>query len=75
VVRILLDHGVRVQESVFECPLESSQSVDEMLARLRGAIVPEEDSVRVAALCGACAERVLVLGQGTRTMLPDVYVI
>ena len=57
VARILGDFGTRVQRSVFECHLSAAEART-LEARLRRAIRPTRDSVRVYRLCRACQDRV-----------------
>ena len=57
VARILGDFGTRVQPSVFECRLSAAEA-GTLEARLRRAIRPPRDMLRIYRLCGACRERV-----------------
>lgn len=70
----LLDYGVRVQYSVFECHLNRMQQ-EQLLMRLNKIIDPARDSVRAYRLCEICRERATVAGKGTLTQDPDYYVI
>ena len=70
----LKDFGRRVQYSVFECTLDASQ-VERLEARVAGLIEAGEDSVRIYRLCADCAAKLAILGQGTVTTEPDVYVL
>ena len=74
IAKILLDFGSRVQYSVFEANLKRKQLQD-MRARLRKAVVEDEDSVRIYALCTQCVGSVEILGQGTVTQDQEVYVL
>jgi CRISPR-associated protein Cas2 len=62
----LKDFGTPVQYSVFECLLEEGD-----LARMQEAIAAlidrDVDRVRLYLLCGGCAGRVRIMGQGTPT--------
>lgn len=49
VARMCLDHGQRVQYSVFECEVEPAQWTA-LRARLTGEINPETDSLRFYSL-------------------------
>ncbi len=62
VARTLLDFGVRVQYSVFECALNRAQR-RELVALLRQRIDPLEDTVSFYLLCRPCERRVLRLGR------------
>lgn len=70
----LQDFGRPVQYSVFECLLEEGD-----LARLHAAIDElidrGEDRVRVYLLCGGCAGRVRILGQGQPTCDEESYIV
>lgn len=70
----LKDFGRRVQYSVFECLLEPAQ-VERLKARVGGLIEAAEDSVRIYRFCADCAAKLEILGQGTVTTEPDVYVL
>jgi len=62
VARTLLDFGVRVQYSVFECALTSARR-HELVALLRQKIDPVEDTVSFYLLCRPCEGRVLRIGR------------
>ncbi|MBM4272890.1 MAG: CRISPR-associated endonuclease Cas2 [Deltaproteobacteria bacterium] len=74
VAKTLQDFGQRVQLSVFEARLESSE-----LARLKKRLSPildqDQDSVRLYPLCAACLTGVEILGQGLVTQEPDFIII
>ena len=72
--RALLDFGTRVQESVFECVLEGEMLAD-LIQRLESTLKSDQDSVRVYPICGNCKEAIRILGQGTVTEDPQVYII
>jgi CRISPR-associated protein Cas2 len=58
----LLDHGVRVQYSVFECVLTAGER--RLLARrLQSLIEPAEDAVSLYVLCRRCRPHVKRLGR------------
>ena len=57
VARILGDFGTRVQKSVFECHLSETEACT-LEERLRQAIHPATDRVRIYRLCRACRGRV-----------------
>ncbi len=60
--RTLLDFGVRVQYSVFECALTRAQR-RELVVLLRERIDPVEDTVSFYVLCRPCEGRVLRIGR------------
>jgi CRISPR-associated protein Cas2 len=70
----LKDFGERVQLSVFECRLDEKQ-VAKLRARVARLIKPEEDSVRIYRLCSECSARLELLGVGTVTEDPAVFVL
>ena len=72
--KALKDFGDRVQYSVFECKLKSAHLV-QMIARIERIINIDEDSVRIYHLCGACEEKLEIIGTGFRTEDPDVYIL
>lgn len=62
VAQACLDHGQRVQFSVFECSLDAL-AFERLLARCRKIIDPETDSLRVYRLQGGREGAIVVLGQ------------
>ncbi len=62
VAAVLLDFGVRVQYSVFECALTRAER-GRLLERLRALIDPAEDAVSLYPLCRRCHGRVRRLGR------------
>jgi len=65
VARILAEYGDRVQESVFECFL-NSYSREEMWQRLIEYIDEQDDRLRVIPICGSCEKKIEVAGGGER---------
>ncbi|MFZ3115007.1 MAG: CRISPR-associated endonuclease Cas2 [Syntrophales bacterium] len=74
VAKTLLDFGVRVQYSVFECIMDNNAR-QELLQRLAKIIVADEDKIRVYALCARCEGGIAVLGSGEVTKDKDIYVL
>lgn len=74
VAKTLLDFGVRVQYSVFECIMDDNAQ-QELLQRLARIVVEDEDKIRVYALCAKCEGRIAVLGCGEVTKDKDIYVL
>ena len=72
--KTLLDFGARIQESVFECPLNDGL-LERMMARLEKVPLAEEDRVRVYRICGLCVERVQIYGPGDVTREPEFYLV
>lgn len=63
-VKALLEHGQRVQKSVFEATsLETAQYL-RLRSRCEGIIDTDTDSLRYYQLCQACAKRVEHVGVG-----------
>ncbi len=57
IAKICLDHGVRVQNSVFECEVDPAQWVQFKAALLR-TYDPAHDSLRFYMLGNRCMEKV-----------------
>ena len=49
IAKICLNHGQRVQNSVFECVVDSTQ-LAELKIKLKNTINPDEDSLRIYRL-------------------------
>ena len=73
IAKTLLDFGIRVQYSVFECIMDDD-AVERLTARLAD-LVSDEDSVRLYALCAKCERAALVLGTGKRAKDENVYIL
>ena len=74
VLNILKDYGTNVQYSVFECNLTQEQ-LNTLKKKIESIIKMDEDNVRFYLLCGACKDKVIVVGQGTITEDEEVYVV
>lgn len=72
--KTLLDFGARIQDSVFECPLNDGL-LARMMARLELVPLADEDRVRVYRICGLCVERVQIYGPGDVTREPEFYLV
>ena len=72
--KTLLDFGTRIQESVFECPL-NDVLLERMMERLERVPLDEEDRVRVYRICRLCLERVQIYGAGEITLEPEFYIV
>ena len=72
--KTLLDFGSRIQDSVFECPL-NDELLERMMTRLERVPLAEEDRVRVYRICGLCVEQVQIYGPGDVTEEPDFYLV
>jgi len=72
--RTLLDFGSRIQDSVFECPL-NEDLLERMMARLERLPLGDADRVRVYRICGPCVERVRIYGTGDVTTEPEFYLV
>lgn len=72
--KALLDFGTRIQESVFECPLNDGL-YERMMARLERIRLGATDRVRVYRLCNPCVERVRIYGTGEVTVEPEFYLV
>lgn len=71
---LLLGYGRRLEESVFFVDVEEAL-VAEMVERLERILIPEEDCVHIFPLCGACQQKVRVLGRGRLPNDEDFYVL
>jgi len=70
----LTGFGTWVQYSVFECFLDRRQRM-QLEARLLKEIHYREDTIRIYGLCGACIQKVQVLGQGEQPREDSVYLL
>jgi len=75
IAKLLEGYGSRVQLSVFECDLTTTQYMQ--LRRRLDKILQseEEDNVRIYRLCGACIATVEIIGTGDIERTPDVYIV
>jgi len=73
-VRILLDCGQRVQESVFWLEAEGDL-IERMRQRIRDVIDPEADSVWILFLCETCIGKVETIGIQNLPEIPGFYII
>ncbi len=74
VAKILVDYGVRVQKSVFECRVDEKRFL-EMKKKVEEVIDFENDSVRYYTLCKKCIEAIQVSGWGSVLEDEEVYVV
>ncbi|OQZ01546.1 MAG: CRISPR-associated endonuclease Cas2 [Candidatus Brocadia sp. UTAMX2] len=72
--KALKDFGDRVHYSVFECMLDSNL-LNKMVARIKKIVLPEDDSVRIYAVCASCERAIQVIGRGKITSMEDVYIV
>jgi CRISPR-associated protein Cas2 len=70
----LLDFGVRIQDSVFECLLDE-ELYARMLSQIEKIPLAKTDRVRIYRLCGRCVEAVRIYGPGEVTRDPEFYVV
>jgi CRISPR-associated protein Cas2 len=73
VVNILLDHGVRVQYSVFEC-LVDAKTLDKLIDVL-SPLIEGSDSIRVYQICEARLKKMVMLGSGDVTEEVGYYLV
>jgi CRISPR-associated protein Cas2 len=73
IAKVLLDYGVRVQYSTFECILDEAL-LEELIGRL-ARIVADEDSIRIYAMCAKCEKAVTILGHGEVSKDEKVFII
>ena len=72
-VKVLLDYGQRVQESVFWIDAEDDLA-DRIRERLRSVARAETDSLWIVPVCAACARRIETLGPNRVPELPEYYI-
>ena len=73
-VKILLDYGQRVQESVFWLDADDDL-LERMRQRAQHAIEPHEDSLWLVPVCDACAKKIAATGATRVPELPEFYVV
>lgn len=71
-VRVLLDYGPRVQESVFYSEIDEELAV-RMVARLR-SVLAKEDVLWVVPICRACMKGVITMGPTRVPEVPEFWV-
>lgn len=74
IVRILLDYGQRIQESVFWLEAET-ELIDKMRHRLRSQIDEADDSLWIVPVCEACLRRLETLGIQNLPEVPAYYIV
>ncbi len=75
VCEILKGHGKRVQYSVFECELTTTE-LYRLRERLLTLINPDEsDSIRFYTLCKACYDKVECIGKYDKIETEDYYLL
>jgi len=74
VAKVLEDHGVRVQKSVFECDLRPGE-MEVLRSRLQAQIDESEDSVRYYFLCESCLKKVACDGGPGPALDEEIMVI
>jgi len=74
VERRLLEHGERVQKSVFECALDPAR-LTRLRKELAAHIDPRSDSIRYYPLCRWCEARLEWIGDGRRPDDPDLWIV
>jgi CRISPR-associated protein Cas2 len=74
IASLLLDFGVRVQESVFVAHLDDDL-FERMRERITQVIDGDWDKLHVFALCAACERKGWTLGQGQIVDDPPWYIV
>lgn len=74
VAKILEDHGLRVQFSVFECHLKTSE-LNHLKQELGAEIDEFEDHIRYYSLCHKDESAVIVDGRGRITTDPEFHFV
>ena len=70
----LLDFGVRIQESVFECLLDE-EGYERMLKRIDKVALSATDRVRIYRICRKCVDTIQIYGPGEMTADPEFYLV
>jgi len=70
----LLDFGVRIQESVFECVLDE-EAEERMVEHLDKVPLADTDRVRIYRICQNCVDTVRIYGPGEVTSDPAFYMV
>ena len=70
----LLDFGVRIQESVFECLLDE-EGYTKMLKKLDKVPLADTDRVRIYRICRKCMDVVKIYGPGELSRDPKFYLV
>jgi CRISPR-associated protein Cas2 len=70
----LLEFGLPVQESIFECQLTPA-GLERLRRAIRRIVRPRQDNVRLYHLCAPCAERREALAGQPPASAPAVYVV
>lgn len=73
-VRILLDYGQRVQESVFWLEAEE-ELLERMKGRIEKVLEEREDSVWLVPVCDGCAKKVVTVGVQRVPEIPEYYIL
>jgi CRISPR-associated protein Cas2 len=63
VMKFLKDYGTRVQQSVFECTIDT-RMYSSIKRDLEGLIDREKDRVRFYSLCQGCMKKIEISGWG-----------
>lgn len=73
VAKLMERYGRRVQYSVFECLLSTSQ-LEELQGKLRRLIDVTRDSVRFYRLCEDCCRDITIIGNGEVTHDDEFFI-
>lgn len=68
--RVLLDHALRVQKSVFEAKDLGRAAYLRLRSSAEGIVDPTTDSLRYYRLCEACVRRIEYYGLGPGLLAP-----
>ncbi|MBI4444690.1 MAG: CRISPR-associated endonuclease Cas2 [Acidobacteria bacterium] len=74
VAKVCEDYGIRVEYSVFECDL-SEEVFARLWCDLASEIEPDEDTILVYRICGACVQRISGMGKTTRPESALLYML
>lgn len=72
--RRMLDFGTRIQDSVYECNLDT-KGYERLLRQIEHFPLGDEDKIRVYRICADCVERVKIYGKGELTEDVEFYLV
>lgn len=73
VANLLMDHGKRVQYSVFECRLDAKMLND--LTAMLEPFASGTDSIRIYQICESCLKKTVLLGRYESVDEVELYVV
>ena len=71
----LKDFGPRVQFSVFEADINTTEEMDKLRQLLKDVKLKKEDSIRLYQFCENCLKKVKIWGKGEITKDKEFHII